>query len=293
MDFAISLGYIIEPKKQLEKMFAEFKKIFERFELKFKFMEELVKDFEDFVTFVVSKLSISTQTLWNSNEKLILELYVQGNNIIQREFENLLYGRIFQRHHRSNLDTADSEHSKVSERWLTTSIDNILQQKLNKKQKHETEIIELALPTYGNQLEELFLLKLYDLQKLLTKQYNFQFITEHLNEQKNAFIKEMSIGDNNEIVFKTPSNNLHPSDYLKLIKSYILPPRDEFKAKRRRIVIEEDDDGIINRDKSAQEKDSISGNIFITCNDHLFNIICFFKLVKTIVVFIAMLEKTR
>ena len=218
-------------------MYDEFKKIYERFELKFAFMKELFRDFEDFFNYTVSELSISTQSNWNTKQRILLEIYLKGNNIVQREFENLLYGRIFQNYHRSNLDTAESELTKVSENWLTTNIDNILQRKLSKKRKREAEIIELNLQTYGKQLEELFLLKLYDFQKLLTNQFAFQFITEHLNEKKNAFIKEMNIGG--DIVLKSPSNFVHPSDYRAQIKSYI-PLRDELKTKRRRIIIEED-----------------------------------------------------
>jgi len=221
----------------MQKMYDEFKKIYERFELKFAFMKELFRDFEDFFNYTVSELSISTQSTWNTKQRMLLEIFLKGNNILQREFENLLYGRIFQNHHRSNLDTADSELTKVSENWLTTNIDNILQGKLSKKRKREAEIIELNLPTYGKQLEELFLLKLYDFQKLLTNQFAFQFITEHLNEKKNAFIKEMNI--DGDIVLKSPSNFVHPSDYRAQIKSYI-PLRDELKTKRRRIIIEED-----------------------------------------------------
>jgi len=221
----------------MQKMYDEFKKIYERFELKFAFMKELFRDFEDFFNYTVSELSISTQSNWNTKQRILLEIYLKGNNIVQREFENLLYGRIFQNYHRSNLDTAESELTKVSENWLTTNIDNILQRKLSKKRKREAEIIELNLQTYGKQLEELFLLKLYDFQKLLTNQFAFQFITEHLNVKKNAFIKEMNIGGN--IVLKSPSNFVHPSDYRTQIKSYI-PLRDELKTKRRRIIIEED-----------------------------------------------------
>jgi hypothetical protein len=118
----------------------------------------------------------------------------------------------------------------------------------------------LTLPTYGNQLEEFFLLKLYDFQTLLSAQCNFQFITEHLNEQKNAFIKEVNIVSGGGIVLllKATSNKLHPSVYRNLIKSYIVPQK-----KRRRVIIDEDD-GINRDDQLEQENDSISGNIFIT-----------------------------
>ena len=249
----------------MQKMYDEFKKIYERFELKFAFMKELFRDFEDFFNYTVSELSISTQSNWNTKQRILLEIYLKGNNIVQREFENLLYGRIFQNYHRSNLDTAESELTKVSENWLTTNIDNILQGKLSKKRKREAEIIELNLQTYGKQLEELFLLKLYDFQKLLTNQFAFQFITEHLNVKKNAFIKEMNIGGN--IVLKSPSNFVHPSDYRTQIKSYI-PLRDELKTKRRRIIIEEDN-GTENsgEDSGGSEVDDDGGGEVIHSSD--------------------------
>ena len=47
-------------------MYDEFKKIYERFELKFAFMKELFRDFEDFFNYTVSELSISTQSTWNT-----------------------------------------------------------------------------------------------------------------------------------------------------------------------------------------------------------------------------------
>ena len=83
--------------------------------------------------------------------------------------------------------------------------------------------------------------------------------------KKNAFIKEMNIGGN--IVLKSPSNFVHPSDYRTQIKSYI-PLRDELKTKRRRIIIEEDN-GTENsgEDSGGSEVDDDGGGEVIHNSD--------------------------
>jgi hypothetical protein len=239
-------------------MSVNYLKIFERFEKKLEYVMNCMAGFEEYFENFCGKLSSSSII----DRKKIIHLYVVGNNSMQREFENMVYGTIFVPHHHSNLDFKDSIKSVVCENWLIANLDTFLNS--SKKRRRRAECIDLKISEYGRELESAILSKLYMFQETLKLQHQFEIITEHTSLQKNAYIKQITIlGESNFIMDSEQFVSVvSPMEFSELIgttftsKAVLQKPAATNKMMRRKVILVEDDE-------DNEEQNEISASVVL------------------------------
>jgi hypothetical protein len=220
-------------------MSLDYLKIFERFEKKVEYVKSSMAVFEEYFENLCGKLTSSS--IDRNVRKKLIQLYIIGNNSMQKQFENMIYGTTFIQHHHSNLDLKDSTGTVVCENWLMANLDTFLNS--SKKRRRNAEYIDLKVSEYGREIESDILSKLYKFQETLKLQHQFQFITDHCSLQKNAYIRQITIkGESN---FSMDSNQfvsvvslLKFSDLIAKLKE----PATNKMMRRKVISIGDDED---------------------------------------------------
>ena len=242
-------------------MSLDYLKIFERFEKKVEYVKNCMAGFEEYFENLCGKLTSSS-----IDRKKLIHLYVLGNNSMQREFENMIYGSIFIPNHRSNLDLNDSStQTVVCENWLIANLDTFLNS--SKKRKKKAECVDLRMSEYGRELEDDILLNLYKFQETLKLQHQFEIITEHTSCQKNAYIKQITIkGESNFSMdskeFVSVVSLLKFSALIAtFISTAVLKESATNKMMRRKIILVEDDE-------DTEEQNEISTSVLQYSSDN-------------------------
>jgi hypothetical protein len=216
--------------------------------------------FEEYFENFCGKLSSSL--IDRNVRKKLIQLYIIGNNSMQKQFENMIYGTTFIQHHHSNLDLKGSTQTVVCENWLIANLDTFLNS--SKKRKKKAECIDLRMSEYGRELEDDILLKLYKFQETLKLQHQFEIITEHTSLQKNAYIKQITIlGESNFIMDSEQFVSVvSPMEFSELIgttftsKAVLQKPAATNKMMRRKVILVEDDE-------DNEEQNEISASVVL------------------------------
>jgi len=242
-------------------MSLDYLKIFERFEKKVEFVKNCMAGFEEYFENFCGKLSSSL--IDRNDRKKLIQLYVVGNNSMQKQFENMIYGTTFIQFHQSNLDLKDSTQTVVCENWLMANLDTFLN---SSKKRKRAEYVDLKISEYGRELESDILLKLYKFQETLKLQHQFQFITDHCSLQKNAYIKQITIkGESN---FSMDSNQFvsvvslieFSASIATFISTAVLQESATNKMMRRKVILVEDDE-------DTEEQNEISTSVLQYSSD--------------------------